>query len=156
MNFRQGIHKSQDKHKKIINIKIIPNLISRVQNLFNKNQKSDKMIMPSISLLNKKNINRNFSANKIEKYVLFGDKYNKPKFRLVSALPNKNGIRKNYSIENFKANNSSNKYNNFLKFLRNNEFKGNRLTTAKKEKEIKCPIRPFSSYHKKINGEKKK
>ena len=155
MNFRQRIHKSQDKHKKIINIKIIPNLISRVQNLFNKNQKSDKMIMPSISLVNKKNINRNFSANKIEKYVLFGDKYNKPKFRLVSALPNKNGIRKNYSIENFKANNSSNKYNNFLKFLRNNEFKGNRLTTAKKEKEIKCPIRPFSSYHKKINEEKK-
>ena len=151
MNFTQSIHKSPDKHKKILNNKIIPNLVSRVQNLFNKNKKSDKMVMPSIFFRNKKNINRNFSAHKIEKYILFGDKYNKPKFRLVSSLPIKNGIWKNYSIENFKANNSSNKNNNFLNILGNNEFKGNRLSTAKKEKEIKCPIRAFSSYHIKNN-----
>ena len=156
MNFRTRVKKFQDKNNKKINHKsFLSSLVVEIEKFVNKKKENQVKVKHFISLTNQKNLVRNFSSHKVQKLILFRDKSQKPKARLQSALQNKNNIRKNYSIENFKANNVSNKKTNFPNLVKNNEFKCTILTTEKKEKEIKCRIRPFSSYHVKVNEERK-
>ena len=156
MNFRTRVQKFQDKNNKKINHKsFLSSLVVEIEKFVNKKKENQVKVKHFISLTNQKNLVRNFSSHKVQKLILFRDKSQKPKARLQSALQNKNNIRKNYSIENFKPNNASNKKTNLPNFVKNNDFKRTILTTEKKEKTIKCRIRPFSSYHVKVNEERK-
>ena len=156
MNFRTRVKKFQDKNNKKINHKsFLSSLVVEIEKFVNKKKENQVKVKHFISLTNQKNLVRNFSSHKVQKLILFRDKSQKPKARLQSALQNKNNIRKNYSIENFKPNNASNQKTNLPNLVKNNDFKRTILTTEKKEKAIKCRIRPFSSYHVKVNEERK-
>ena len=122
----------------------------------NKTKKKNKNVLPFVSLTNKKkSLDRNYSAQKANKFILFKNTSKKLKIRLESRQSNNVRIRYNYSLENFKANNTSNNKNNYPYLVRNNELNINRFITEQKEREKKIRIRPFSSYNIKAYKDRK-
>ena len=150
-------NKSKEKDEMKLLLKyVLPNIVKKYEDYLNKTIKKNKNVLPSVSLTNKKkSLDRNYSAQKANKFILFKNTSKKLKIRLENGQSNNVRIRYNYSLENFKANNTSNNKNNYPYLVRNNELNINRFITEQKEREKKIRIRPFSSYNIKAYKDRK-
>ena len=125
MNSRKKVNnKSKEKDEMKLLLKyVLPNIVKKYVDYLNKTIKKNKNVLPSVSLTNKKkSLDRNYSAQKANKFILFKNTSKKLKIRLESRQSNNVRIRYNYSLENFKANNTSNNKNNYPYLVRNNEL----------------------------------
>ena len=152
MNSSKEINKSHESEEtKLLFQYLLPNYEKKCK--ANKSIKKDSILIPSIAIKNKKRSkSRNFSALKVNEFILFRDTSKQSMIGLKSSKPHAYCIRKNNSIENLESYNTYNKNYNFP-IVNNNEFNGNRFSNKKKEK--KYGIRPISSYISKVNEERR-